>query len=106
MPETVGVLQNKQNPREDTNPKDQVEAPQNLERKPPSNIQEKMDKLKNPTAAPRGGMIPFALLSRKGNRTKLDKIQLPETSSVVVKTRQRISEEKAARNEIKEQTMQ
>jgi len=51
-------------------------------------------------------MIPFALLSRKGNRTKLDKIELPETSTVVIKTRQRISEEKAARNEIKEQTMQ
>jgi hypothetical protein len=38
-------------------------------------------------------MIPFALLSRKGNRTKLDKIELPSTSSVVVKTRQRIFEE-------------
>jgi len=33
------------------------------------------------------GMIPFALLSRKGNRNKLDKIELPEESSVVIKTR-------------------
>ena len=38
-------------------------------------------------------MIPFALLSRKGKYTKLDKVELPETSTIVVHTRQRILEE-------------
>ena len=37
---------------------------------------------------------------------KFDKIELPESSSIVVQTRQRISEEQHARNEIKESTMQ
>ena len=58
-----------------------------------------------PTILPKGGMIPFALLSRKGNKTKLDKVELPETSSIVVKAKQRITEEQAARDEIKEKTM-
>mmetsp|Transcript_9493 Transcript_9493/g.15979 ORF Transcript_9493/g.15979 Transcript_9493/m.15979 type:complete len:172 (-) Transcript_9493:108-623(-) len=52
------------------------------------------------------GMIPFALISRKGNRTKLDKIELPSSSQIVINAKQRIEEEKLAKFEIKEQTMQ
>jgi len=40
-----------------------------------------------PQILPKGAMIPFALLSRKGNKTKLDKVELPETSSIVVKAK-------------------
>ena len=52
------------------------------------------------------GSVPFALLSRKGKHTKLDKIELPESSLIVIQTRQRISEEENARTEVKEQTME
>ena len=40
-----------------------------------------------PKIMPKAGMISFALLSRKGKYTKLDKIELPELSSVVIQTR-------------------
>lgn len=49
-----------------------------------------------------GGSVAFALLSRKGKHTKLDKIELPAASKIVIQTRQRISEEASARTEIKE----
>ena len=58
-----------------------------------------------PIIAP-SGTIPFALLSRKNNRTKIDKIELPSNNSIVIQTRARIQEEVTARNEIKEQTLQ
>ena len=47
-------------------------------------------------------MIPFALLSRKNNKTNVDKIELPSSSSIVVKARQRVKEEETLRIEIKE----
>jgi len=59
-----------------------------------------------PKVLPRGGMMPFALLSRKGKYTKLDRVELPAASSIVAQTRQRILEEQSARSEVKEQTMQ
>ena len=58
-----------------------------------------------PVIAP-SGTIPFALLSRKNNRTKIDKIELSSSNSIVIQTRQRIQEEQKARNEVKEQTLQ
>ena len=42
-----------------------------------------------PVIAP-SGTIPFALLSRKNNRTKIDKIELAVNNSIVIQTRQRI----------------
>ena len=52
------------------------------------------------------GMIPFALLSRKGKYTKVETISLPETSSLVINTRQRMLDELNARSEVKETTIQ
>lgn len=47
-------------------------------------------------------MIPFALMTRKNNKTNVDKIELPSSSSIVVKARQRVQEEEFQRIEIKE----
>lgn len=47
-----------------------------------------------PSGAPRimpKGMIPFALMTRKGKHTKLERIQLPEESKMVHNTLQRIA---------------
>ena len=46
--------------------------------------------LENKAASQQKGMIPFALLSRKGGKQKVEKIEIPEQNSIVIKTRQRI----------------
>ena len=68
-------------------------------------IPEAQEALENKSGMPQKGIIPFALLSRKGAKQKIEKIELPSDNSIVIKTRQRIQEEQKERDEVKESTM-
>jgi hypothetical protein len=65
-------------------------------------IQEIKKKVPDQEFNSKPGLVPFAIVSRKGKKTNIGKIELPADSQIVIKTRERIEEEAKARNEVKQ----